>query len=114
MRKINYPKNRKSPIRHRVREHKRLGRPVHSYMRGEGDKSTISKRKKLAPYNLRDKTSSSKFESTSFNVRVEYPDFSVEALNVIASNFVRALDQGLEERRRLKIPISVALRKRGG
>ena len=111
MRKINYPKTRDSPYRHRVRQHKRLGYVVHSYERGKGPKPSSSKKRKPAPPIRREKTSRSK-KSTSFNVRVEYPDYSIETLDVVAPTFVRALDRGIEERKKLKIPVLVAMRRR--
>jgi len=111
LKKISYPKKRKSPYRHRVREHKRQGHPVHSYERGKGDKPTLSKKRRLSTYVRKEKVPSPKSKSTSFNVKVEYPDYSFETFDVVAPSFVHALDRGIEERKQLKIPIIVAMRR---
>lgn len=46
VRKINYPKSRKSPHKHTVKSHSRKGHPVRSFKRGRGSPSTTRKRRK--------------------------------------------------------------------
>lgn len=43
---------RKSPIRHKVRSHKRLGKPIKEFFRGKGQKKISRKRGRpsLQPY----------------------------------------------------------------
>lgn len=92
---------RKSPIRHTVHSHIRLGKRVKNYTRGKGTRTLppfISRRKLI-------KTDKPK----SFTINFQYSNKKGdgESVVVIARNYVDALDEAYEEKTDTRIPISV-------
>ena len=99
---MNYPKKRKSPYKHRVHEHKRLGKTIDSYMRGKGDKPYQPKRpfhRKLVG------------NIGVYSVAINYGDYGSESLDVKARSYPSALDLGIENRQYFKEPIRISLRR---
>ena len=120
--------SRKSPCRHRVKEHKRLGRPVHSYMRGLGDKPRLGGRvhrrggigSRSTGYSgnpgdnpgrgrvVGNPTSPS---GTAYDVNIYYADYRSERFNVDAKDYPSALTGGLEQRDTIEPPKIVRMRR---
>jgi len=99
-------RKRKSPFRHKVRSHTRSSPKgkiikVGEYWRGKG-KPPIRKLKRAR----NPKGSSPKF----FVVKIIYPNKSTERIRVEAKNYFEALEEGLERRRSLDMPLMVDIR----
>jgi len=100
-------KKRKSPYRHKVREHKRKGRPVRSYVRGKGEKPHKDRAYLVG--------------ESKYSVKVVYPDHTSEYVQVppigrakLPFAFRKALDVGIELRRYIKQPVIVSVRRGPG
>ncbi len=125
-------KSRKTPIRHRVKEHKRLGRPVHSYMRGHGDKAKLGRRTRRSGASAPTPVSRSVGRGgnprgnpghgrvvgnptnplgTAYDVRIFYTDFRSERFSVDAKDYPSALTGGLEQRDTIEPPKLVRMRR---
>ena len=114
-------KNRKSPYRHRVKEHKRLGRPVQTYMRGIGDKTKLSGRRSrkgsLARSRVVGDSSNSSRRSpkgsaeADYDITIYYFDYKSERLSVDAKDYPSALTGGLEQRDTIEPPKIIRMRK---
>jgi hypothetical protein len=91
---------RKSPIRHHVRQHRRVGKPVHDYMRGHGShpaKPTVRQ------------GSQSK---TAFVVRIDYSNLPSETIPVTAPDYPTAIETAMIMRKNITPPIEVEAAKR--
>ena len=90
---------RKSPIRHKVSSHTRDGKKVKSYKRGSGTKPT----KKLSKPTIK--------KPKGYTVKLRYSKrpHDMETVKVIATSYMRALDEALEERFDKRKPIEVHL-----
>lgn len=94
---------RKSPYRHKVRNHIRNRRPVRQYERGKGDKPfTNPRRRVVGGLNLGE-----------FDISIFYVGEVSELFSVKAKNRVGALDIGLEARDKPLPPRLVRMRRRG-
>jgi len=97
---MRYPKHRKSPIRHSVKEHTRQGNRVRSYARGQGkaQQSSFTQRRVLK-----------KEGPKSFTINFKYSNKpnDGESVVVIARNYQDALDEAWEEKTDPRNPISV-------
>jgi len=51
-------------------------------------------------------------KGTGFDVHVEYDDKSTEHVDVTAPTYNRALSEGLEQRRQIRVPVAVKMRRR--
>lgn len=97
---MRYPKHRKSPIHHTVKQHTRQGHRVNSYTRGKGtaQRPTFTQRrvlKKEAP------------KSYTINFKYSNKPNDGESVVVIAENYQNALDEAWEEKTDPRNPISV-------
>ncbi len=125
-------KSRKSPVRHKVRKHKRLGRPVQSYMRGHGDKPKLGRRTRRSGVSAPRPASRSVGHSgnprgnpgrgrvvgnpsnpsgTGYDVRIYYIDYRSERFSVDAKDYPSALTGGLEQRDIIEPPKIVRMRR---
>ena len=106
MRRINYPRRRKSPYRHKVRRHTRrspTGRIVHvsSYWRGKG-KPPANPASKVRNIRM--------LLHRRYAVTLSYEDGRSESRTVYASNPVAAVREALEKRGRSTSPVKVTLK----
>ncbi|MBW2672006.1 MAG: hypothetical protein JRD89_01155 [Deltaproteobacteria bacterium] len=86
-----YPKKRKSPYRHKVRAHKRKGRPVRSYERGKGPKPRDKTRSRRRASALRPARRSTIVKRRrGYEVEIYLPD-GVEEVPVDSPDHVSAL-----------------------
>jgi len=105
--RIRYPKVRKTPYRHKVREHVRSSPKgkvvkVREYERGKGEP-----RKKVNVF-----TKVKKFTKSSprgFFLIINYPD-GKESFEVKASSYLDAVSNGLIMRKRVDMPLSVRVK----
>lgn len=86
---------RKSPIKHHVRSHTRVGVRVHDYERGSGHRPA--------------KPTLSHFQSSSkFSVTIKYLDESAnERYQITAPNFETAIFNAMDQRRNISTPTVV-------
>ena len=97
---------RKSPHRHTVRKHKRLGKTVHSYKRGQGDRlEKIKKRRTL----LKPKQEAGSNVEEKFYMSIEYDKGDSDSLVVNARTFGSAINAGMVQRRSIKPPHAITL-----
>lgn len=100
---MRYPTRRKSPFRHKVRDHYRSGRPVSRYWRGKGDKPRPRLVKVFHPH-------VGNSSPTDYNVEIKYSSSS-ENLFVVANDVLSAMDKALQMRSRIESPTSIILRR---
>lgn len=83
--KLNYPKHRKSPIRHNVKTHIRKGRSVHSFIRGRGVKpKTLTYKTKVSKIGESVKLKSDKF--------ILHPEETIKIIAYINKKFGKELE----------------------
>ena len=97
---MRYPRHRKSPICHTVKEHTRQGNRVHPYVRGQGkaQQPSFTQRRVL-------KKESPK--SYTINFKYSNKPNDGESVVVIARTYQDALDEAWEEKTDARNPISV-------
>ena len=100
MRRINYPKRRKSPYRHKVRAHIRAGRRVRSYERGKGKPPANPGRKR----NPRFSTKTYKYDIT-----FEFPYYRRDKAVIYAPDPVSALRTVMTVKRMKEFPKRVII-----
>lgn len=96
----NYPSHRHTPVRHKVKAHTRKGKPVKSFMRGSGSKST----KKVASPTVKAKN-----KPKGYTVKFKYTAKDTEIIKVIAPSYQDALDEGFEEKEDSRTPIEITV-----
>ncbi len=95
---------RRSPYRHKVRNHVRNKRPVRNYERGKGDKLASNPRRRrvvggsLSP------------PGGPYDVTIVYVGSS-ERFDVDAKDYLGALDSGLEGRGEIEPPQMIRMRR---
>jgi len=96
-------KTRKSPIRHTVRTHKRLGLPIQSYVRGHGDKPKLEKREHRrvglgAGYGENPGDDTQRLGDTGkYTATLYYSGFKREAFEIDSSDYEEAMRQGFTQ-----------------
>lgn len=106
--KIRYPKNRYSPVKHTVKPHTREdGTKIRGYTRGKGIKPQTSQRSRVVSGRGVDDDTS--IGPHAFTVNFTYSDKpgDGESVIVISDNFQDATDEAWEERMDSRMPISV-------
>ena len=93
---------RKSPIKHKVSSFTRNGKPVDAYLRGSGTKSV----KKLAKPTV-GKSNKPKGYTIIFTFSKKKGD--KETVKVIASSYMKALDEAFEEKLDERIPVEIVI-----
>lgn len=96
-------KKRKSPYKHRVREHLRQGTQIHQYSRGSGDKPQSRRRKRVVGNPVED-------VYDSFSSRIYYIRGKSERFDVSGPKYIDALSNALEKRESIKTPLKIRLR----
>lgn len=108
---------RKSPYKHKVRAHKRLGRPVRKYERGKGRKPAQSvgrRRRRIVvgkPVVVESTREPFTHSAGGYDITITYFDRDVERFEVEAKKYEEAITVG-EERRGKAKPIRM-IRMRG-
>ena len=90
---------RKSPYKHKVRNHIRSGKPVINYQRGKGEQKKINNIIKNYSHG-----------GGSYNVSIFY-DSGSEKLTIPAVTPISALDMGIELRKQSNIPKRLVIRR---
>lgn len=105
--KMKYPKNRRSPIRHKVSGYKRKdGTEIRRHLRGKGIRPQPLQRSRVVGRGVDDDTS---IGPHAFTINFKYseePDDG-ESVIVISDNFQDAIDEGWEERMDARMPVAV-------
>lgn len=102
---------RKSPYRHKVKGHTRAGKPVHNYMRGQGDKTVAVRRKSRSRVVGGSSNHSSNLSEIAYDVNIYYADYRSERYSVDAKDYPSALMGGLEQRDTIEPPKIVRMRR---
>jgi len=105
--KMHYPKNRSSPVKHKVKTHTRKdGTKISGYVRGKGTSPHKTSRSRVVGKGVDDDTS---IGPHAFTVNFTYSDKpgDGESVIVISDNFQDATDEAWEERMDSRMPIAV-------
>ncbi len=108
-------RKRKSPHKHTVRKHKRLGRPVRKYERGKGRKPAAPvriRRRRVVGAPVRGKTPRVEPSGSGslYDVTVIYPEGPPDRSEVDARSYMGALDSGIVDRERAVAPKMIRIR----
>lgn len=106
---MRYPKNRSSPVKHRVKSYTREdGARIKGYTRGSGTRPQKPQRSRVVGRGVDDDTS---IGVHSFVVNFRYSDKpgDGESVIVISDNFQDATDEAWEERMDSRMPIAVEI-----
>jgi len=97
---------RKSPFKHKVREHTRAGRPVQRYVRGKGKKprQLTKHNKSRVVGQTRAKSVIGDLGFRNFDVDIEYLQGSSERFTVRSPNYPSALNSGMSRRKSIDDP----------
>jgi len=107
--KMKYPKNRHSPVRHKVKSHTRKdGTKIRGYVRGKGTRPHKTSRSRVVGKGVDDKTS---IGVHSFVINFKYSEEpgDGESVIVLSDNFQDAQDEAWEERMDPRMPIAVEI-----
>ena len=85
---------RKSPYRHRVKNHVRNGHSVNEYRRGKGKKPKFVKPIVVGAKNVG--------VFSRWDVKIEHDDGSKETFRTDSNTFLHALNRGLSRRKSMK------------
>jgi len=108
-------RKRKSPYKHKVRKHMRLGRPVRKYERGKGRKPAtpirVRRRRVVgAPVRGKKPRVEPSGSGSLYDITINYPGGPPDRFDVDARSYMGALDSGIVDRERTVAPKMIRIR----
>lgn len=101
---------RKSPHKHKVKEHTRQGRRIAEYERGKGKKPSRKIRRKTKKVVVGKKRGKIESDFTKFVFTIIYQEGKEERSTIKSSGYFSALDDGLRKRKRTDPPHRIRIR----